>query len=178
MNKILNYVVSSLFGKRWFLFFLIALFIFLAYGVWIFSIPEYEVMYNHHTLPVVQTEKVSVHCHILEIGNTGRKIQASVDVIFSTDAFSATAMTPTVRDFGVSDRKTGIKKSDDTTIIGLGKLESDKRVEIKLVYIYQKDEMPYDWDDIFIGIEAARGKVLVGDPGWTTVGRLLFAVFG
>jgi len=178
MKEVAAEIFSGLFGKRWFLFSLIALFIFFACGVWLLSTPAYETMYNHSPLPVVRTDKASVHCHIFEIGNTGRKAQESVEVIFYTDAFSDTAMAPKVSNFGMSDRKTETRESNDTTIIDLGKLEPDKRVEIQLVYIHPIDETPYEWDDIFINIEATQGKVVEGDPGWTTVGRMLYAIFG
>ena len=178
MSENLNNLFSWLFRQRWLPFALVAFFIFVTYGVWIFSTPKYEVMYNHRMLPEIQTDKVNMHCHIIEIGNTGRMVQQSVDVAFYTNAFAATAMKPKASDFGISDRKTEIRKSGDTTTVCLGSVKPGKRIEIQLLFIYKKNETPFRWDEIFKGVEIARGKAKEGDPGWTTVGRMLFAVFG
>ena len=178
MPESLNHIVSALFGKRWFAFFLIALFIFLAFGVWIFSTPEYETMYNHRTLPPVQTQKATMHCHILELGNTGRKVQESIDISFFTAAYEAVAMKPAARNFGKSDRRAEIRQSDDTTTMRLFEVAPGTRVEIQMVFLYEKDETPYNWNEIFKGVEAVTGKVVAGDPGWTALARLLYAIFG
>ncbi len=178
MGEIFNDMVSSFFGKRWLVFFLVALFLSAIFGVRLFSTPKYEVMYNHAAFPSIQTEKITAHCHLINIGNTGRKRQDSVAVILSTEAYKAVAMKPTVRDFGKVDRQTVLRQNDETTSICLGPVESGKRIEIRLLYLYRQDETPFEWDEIFKGVESARGKTLVGDPGWTTVGRMLYAVFG
>lgn len=178
MPEALNDFISKMFGKKWVLFFLVALAIFLVRGIWIFSTPKYETMYNHYTLPRVTTEKVFMDCHIFEIGNTGRKTQDKVDVLFVTQAFESAALPPKAEDFGMSTRRTKIEKSGDTTVMRLESLEPGKRVEIKLLLIYQKDETPGTRDDIFKGIETAEGEIVEGDPGWTTVARMLYAIFG
>ncbi len=178
MSEIFSETLSKIFGTRWFLFFLAALIIFLVCGVWIASTPAYETMYNHRTLPRVQTETVTMDCHIIEIGNTGRKIQDDIDLLFYTDAYEKAAMMPKAENFGKSDRKTEIEKTGGVTIMRLGAVKPDMRVEVKLLFVYKKNDTPYSWDDIFKGIETSHGEVVEGDPGWTTVGRMLFAVFG
>lgn len=178
MDKIFGDRVSDLFGQKWSWFALFGAFMFFAYGAWVFSTPEYEIMFNHRTLPQVQTEKAIMHCHIFEIGNTGRQTQKFVNVIFSTNALSATALKPQVENFGKVTRKTETRTSGDTTKIYLGAVKPGKRVEIQLVFIYRKDETPLWWDEIFKGVEIAEGEATKGDPGWTTVGRMLYTVFG
>lgn len=178
MNELINDIISALFGKRWLAFFLVALFIFLVYGVWIASTPEYETMFNHKTLPQVRTENAIMDCHIIEVGNTGRKIQDAIDIAFLTDAYETVALKPKARNYGKVDRRVDVTKSGDTTVMRLDTVKPGMRVEIQLVFIYNKDETPYSRDEFFKGIEAANGDVVQGDPGWTTVARMLYGIFG
>ena len=34
------------------------------------------------------------------------------------------------------------------------------------------------WDEIFKGIKTAEGNMVDGDPRWTSLGRMLYALFG
>lgn len=178
MNELFNDILSALFGKKWLAFFLIAVFIFLVGGVWIASTPEYETMYNYSTLPRVRTENAVVDCHIIEVGNTGRKVQDSIDIAFFTDAYDTVVLKPKARNYGKVDRRVETRRSGDTTVMRLDKVEPGMRVEVQLVFIYKTDRTPYDRDEILKGIEATEGDVVQGDPGWTTVGRMLYGIFG
>ncbi len=178
MDNNYSHMVSDLFGQRWFWFVLVGSFLFFGYGVWIFSTPKYEIMYTHRTLPEVRFEKSFMHCHIVEIGNTGREPQKSVNVIFSTDAMKAAALKPKATNFGKVNRKTENRETGDTTMICLGSIKPEMRVEIQLLYIYQTGEIPLRWDEIFKGVKTAEGAAVEGDPGWTILGRMLYAVFG
>ena len=178
MTNNVSYLGSDLFGKRWFWSSLAGFLIFIVCGVWIFSTPNYEIMYTHRTLPEVHTEKLIMHSHILEIGNTGTQIQKFVNVIFSSDAIKAAALRPKVTNFGKVDRKIENRETGDTTMICLGSMKPEMRVEIQLLYIYKTGEIPLLWDEIFKGIKTAEGNMLEGDPRWTSLGRMLYALFG
>jgi hypothetical protein len=154
------------------------LLILLVGGISIFFTPSYEVMYNHRLLPTVATKEGSLYVHILEIGNTGGNLQEKVDILLSSNALSFKILPLTVRNFGKVDRKVEITEDNITTRIALGALKPEKRVEISVCLFYEDPDEAHDWDEIFKGIEIAKGKAVKGDPGWTTVGRILYGIFG
>ena len=174
----LKEILGRLGGRR-LLFPVAGVFILLVCGISIFSIPAYEVMYNHSLLPVVSTNNSgTLHFHILEIGNTGRKQQQNVDILLSSHALSYQLLPPKAKNFGKVDRKVEITKDDQTTRIALGALEPGKRVEISLGLFYKEPGEEHDWDEIYKGIEIAQGEAIEGNPSWTTLGRTLYRVFG
>ncbi|MFH2067638.1 MAG: hypothetical protein ABIK15_20715 [Pseudomonadota bacterium] len=161
------------------LFFLAVGLLFLFFqGVFIFFTPSYEIMYNHHLLPVVLSGQGEMRVHILELGNTGGNLQDRVDILLASDALTFQAIPLQVRNFGKVDRKVEIAENDATTRISLGALEPEKRVELRLCLFYQNPDEVHAWDEIFKGIETEKGKTVVGDPKWTTLVRILYDLFG
>ena len=63
-------------------------------------------------------------------------------------------------------------------MICLGSMKPEMRVEIQLLYIYKTGEIPLRWDEIFKGIKTAEGNMVEGDPRLTSLGRMLYALFG
>jgi hypothetical protein len=173
----LKHILESLRRPRLF-FPAVGIVILIFWGVSIFSTPSFEIMYNHRLLPVMNTKKGALYAHILEIGNTGRNLQENVDILFSNDALAYQVMRTQVKNFGKVDRKVRIFKNDTTTRIALGPLEPGKRVEISLTLFYKHPDNRHEWTEILQGIEIARGKLVEGDPSWTTLGRMLYKIFG
>jgi len=166
------------FGGAKLLFPAAGILILFAWGISIFFTPSYEVMYNHHLLPVVNSGEGKLHFHILEVGNTGGNLQDKVDILLSSDALSFQILPMQIKNFGKVDRKVEIMEDDVTTRIALGALAPEKRVEISIGLFYKNPDKIHEWDEILKGIEIAQGKTVEGDPGWTTVGRILYGVFG
>ncbi len=157
---------------------IVGLFVLLLYGISVFFTPSYEIMYNHRTLPIIPGKEGSLYVHILEIGNTGGNAQDRADVLFSSEALSSQILPIKVENFGKVTRKVEISRDNDTTRIALGVLKPEMRVQITLYFLYKQNDKVPEWQEIFKGIEVEEGKVVMGDPGWTTFGRMVYSIFG
>lgn len=151
----------------------------LASGVSVFFTPTYETMYNHRLLVPVAGKSGRVMCfHILEIGNTGRRLQHNVDVLFSSDALSRALMPLKARNYGKVDRPVAVSDDGATTTVCLGGLEPGRRVELQLVLQLDGSCRDLAWEDICTGIRPDRGDAVEGDPEFTLLGRALYDIFG
>jgi hypothetical protein len=166
------------FGGAKLFFPLAGILILLVWGVSIFFTPSYEVMFNHQLLPAVPSGQGKLYVHILEVGNTGGNLQENVNILFSSNALSFQIMPLKIKNFGKVDRKVEITEDDVVTRIALGALAPEKRVEISIYLFYKDPDEIHEWDEIFKGIEIAQGKTVEGDPSWTTLGRILYGIFG
>ena len=166
------------FGWLRLIFSAFGLVIFLAAGISIFSVPRFEIMYNMTRIAVTHTEYEDIFLYTLEVGNTGRMSLEEVDVFLFTRAYEKRMLPIQVRNFGKFDRQVTIERGKDVIVIALGKLETGKRVEIDLFLKYGKGESPHTDNDVFRDIKSSRGKVLEGDPEFTSLGRFLYGMFG
>lgn len=155
------------------------LLVLLATGVSLFFTPPYETMYNHRLLAPVTGKSGRVICfHILEIGNTGRRLQHNVDVLFSSRALTRAVMPLRARNYGKVDRQVAVSDDGATTAVSLGGLEPGRRVELQLVLQHDGSCRDLSWEDLCTGIRPARGDAVEGDPGFTLLGRALYDIFG
>jgi hypothetical protein len=72
---------------------------------------------------------------------------------------------PRAKSDGVLERPLDIRTRGLCTTLGLGRLEPGARVTVNLILNYAAFEAPPAWEAAFRGIEPARGKTRVGDPG-------------
>lgn len=155
----------------------IALLVLATTGICIFFTPRYEITYTARgsTLPLQTAPEL--HNYVLELGNTGWKSQEHVSVRLSTQAVARMLVPVSVRHFGVVERDHTTRVEGNATIYDLGPFEPGRRASVFITMSYAADEEPLAWDEIFLGAEATRGKIQEGNPGMTTLGRVMFTLF-
>jgi hypothetical protein len=156
----------------------IGLLVLVGGGASIFRMPEEEVLYS--ASPPITTCLKSGDClfiYTLEVGNTGREAQEDVRVRLRRDVVQAAIMPLKVRSFGKVDRRFETSDADGVRTFDLGRLKAQQRVEISFVLRYPDRSQAPSWQQILVGVEAARGEVRPGDPAAVTLGRMLYRIF-
>jgi len=127
--------------------------------------PAYDVVYSSRWLVVPASRgRAAVYC-TLEIGNAGRTPQDDVKIHFLKLAMDHAFLRPRAKDAGILERPLDIRTRGMRTTLALGRLEPGGRVTVNLILNYTAFETPPAWEVAFRGIEPARGKARIGDPG-------------
>jgi hypothetical protein len=150
----------------------------LSGGASIFGRPEREVLYNMHRLPPICHAEGCTVLYNLEVGNTGKLDQEQVLIRLRSAALQTALLKPTVRNFGKVERPVGVTEENGVRTYTLGRLDPQARVELQLVLHSQDAGSAPSWEEIFVGVEAPGADLNRGDPEATTLGRVLFALFG
>lgn len=158
---------------------LLALAVLFFSGISLFSRPDYEVLYSPSRILMTNSTDGGIWAfYNVEVGNTGIEPQDKVDLCLSRTAMNRRILPVTANNFGVTPRYIVTSNEQTRTIIKLGKLESEKRVEVSFVLSYPEGQEPDDWNTLFLGMELSEGSAKKGDPGMTMVGRAWFTIFG
>lgn len=156
---------------------LFAVFLFVSGGVWLFYTPEYETMYGCSILPFTHADGTRTMICAVNIGNTGRKAQ-SVDLALRPDALQRAILKPTLRNFGVRQRRMRRSEHEDRIVFHLGEVAPEMEVEFKFVLSIPPGETPPGWDDLLIGVKPEHGPAIRGSPGMTKYLRVIYSIFG
>ena len=169
--------VGSSWGPAQWTAFTLALLALTLIGLCLHHTPRYEVVYSSRWVAMPADKgRTSVLCTV-EVGNTGRRPQDNVKIHFAKTAIDHVILQPTVKSFGVIDRPFWIRTSGMRTTISLGRLDPEKRVTVSFLLSYTAFENTPTWSSAFKGVEPARGKSKIGDPGLIMTNRGFFAGF-
>src|SRR5262249_8901942 len=114
---------------------------------------------------------------LLEVGNTGTMPQENVRIRFHAEPLRRAVLPLTVRNFGKVDRPVKTNETGGQLAYDLGRLQPQKRVELRTVFHAKESEGPPSWNDILIGVEPATGEARAGDPASVMFARMMNAFF-
>ena len=134
-------------------------------GFYFFRPAACDVVYSSRWVIVPASQgRTAAYC-TLEIGNAGENAQEDVKIHFLKSALDHAILRPLAKDGGVVERPISIRTSGLRATLALGRLEPGALVTVNLILNYTAFETPPAWEVAFRGIEPARGKARIGDPG-------------
>jgi len=151
----------------------------LCAGVSLFHTPSCELMYSPARVVAPAGEgRGTLVLYVVEAGNTGACELENVDLCFSKEIMDRAVLPVIARNFGVSERRITVSNEPGVTVVSLGRLEPEKRVNIYITLKYPDGIQPDTWETLFLGVRMPKGRARQGDPGMTLVGRAWMALFG
>jgi hypothetical protein len=147
-------------------------------GISIFRTPAHEVLFSAAAPMRTCLASVCTNLLVMQVGNTGSEPQENVRVRFRAVPLQASPLPMTVRNFGIVDRPVKMTEAAGERVYDLGRLEPQKRVEFKLLFVGKPGESLPSWDDLLVGVEPASGEARLGDPAVVRFARMMQALFG
>ena len=147
-------------------------------GITIFHTPRHEVLFSTQSPLRACVPKGCTTLMLLEVGNAGSKDQDNVRVRLRAEPLRNLQLPLKVRNFGTVDRPVKMTEADGQRVYDLGRLEPQKRVELRIVFVGKPDETAPAWDEILVGVEASQGEAHRGDPSLVQFARYMQAIFG
>lgn len=148
-------------------------------GASIFWTPADEVVYDASgPAGTCTTQHGCIGLYSLEVGNTGRKVQADVRVRLQAAVVDTAILRPKVQDYGKFDRAVRISRDGEAVVYALGPVKPDERVVLSFVLRRPLRETLPPWRDALVAVEPSRGSALPGSPGWVILLRMWYAIAG
>ena len=155
----------------------LAVLVLLLTGISLFRTPAYEITYSSRWMAMPAGDGRNAVMCTIEVGNTGRMPQENVRIHFLRSVLDHAVVPPSARNFGVTDRPLNVSRAGARATLELGPLDPEKRVTVSAIFIYMAADSVPPWHAAFRGMEPARGKAQIGDPGLTAAGRGVFSAF-
>jgi hypothetical protein len=147
-------------------------------GASIFGTPKHEVLYGGAPPLVSCVASNCIFMYQIAVGNTGSEPQENVRLKLRQAVLDAAILKPTIRNFGVVDRAVQARDEDGVRIYDLGLLKPRDRVELRFTLRGAPGTAIPAADDVLLGVEPAIGEALKGDPAGTSLGRIMWSIFG
>lgn len=149
-------------------------------GISVFHVPRYEIVYNVQArtiLPGTGWAEATFASYVVELGNTGRRVQPRVGVRIQAGVLTNAITRPLVRNFGKRNRPYAVLPADGggCLTLDIGAVEPDQRVRVEVLTRTSPGRQPPTADEAVPGIDAL-GQVRKGDPGSTEFARILFSI--
>ncbi len=149
----------------------------LAGGASIFSQPDHEVLYGGGAPLTACTPHGCISIYAFEVGNTGTEPQPQLDVRLRSAWLDRALMRPRVRTYGKVDRAFAVRDAEGVRTFALGMVKPGERIEVSFALPVDSTQAPA-WDELLVGVDAAKGPVRAGSPSTVTFGRIIYKLFG
>jgi hypothetical protein len=148
-------------------------------GASIFQLPDREVLYAGEPPLRACTSHGCLALYSLEVGNTGTREQPEVLVRLRRAPLDHALLPVRVRAFGKVERpSTASDDADGVRSYSLPHVRPGERVEISFTLPIAAGTAPPAWDQLLVEVRASEGEARYGDPATTSLGRVLYRIFG